>query len=118
MSQSTRLFAGHEDILDGFNAFIDPCLGIGKHAGGLLMHIPGGYEDVVPSARTHCSVYGEQLATARLVMSRADMNNGAPKKLSVPDALHLLDMIKLRFSYQPQMYRNVLDIMRDFKSGE
>lgn len=49
-------------------------------------------------------------------MSTFNENHYQQQRLKVEDALSYLDLIKLKFNEQPQVYNDFLDIMKEFKS--
>ncbi|CAO3638075.1 unnamed protein product [Mucor fragilis] len=55
-------------------------------------------------------------AAAAATTSPSSQNGGGYRPLNVRDALTYLDQVKVRFSDDPDVYNQFLDIMKDFKS--
>ncbi|KAI9009400.1 hypothetical protein CLU79DRAFT_775003 [Phycomyces nitens] len=71
----------------------------------------GGFEAIGPP-----SVARASSPAANASQSSQDSTQANYRPLNVRDALTYLDLVKVRFSDQPDVYNRFLDIMKDFKS--
>jgi len=97
-----KLFAGHDDLLVGFNPFL-----------------PEGHRMPVPGREGKASAYGlEKLGGA---LGHAPPPPGmspqsGPKPLQMTDAMKYMDKVRDTFSGSPEVYLEFLEIMKSFQS--
>ncbi|PVV03578.1 hypothetical protein BB560_001943 [Smittium megazygosporum] len=76
----------------------------------------GAYHHYPPDQNPSVPHHPDQVAARNSFLENEEYSNG--KKINVRDALSYLDLVKIQFQHQPEIYNHFLEIMKDFKSNQ